>query len=132
MEMQDKTRRLYRNLACCGGIPEQASESFREFTLAEYTNALAAPEFRAWFDSYVASFNTFFDGVLLGDLFDLRRVIQGMSPDDDGYSRVWAQYIKLIDRTAPVVDRMRKYANAHSDGPELGDRLTLVDETPQA
>jgi hypothetical protein len=126
----DKT--LYRNLASCGGIPEIAADSFKEFTLAQYTDVAKSEEFRKWFDSYIADFNSFFDGVLIGDLFYLRKKLYEMSVEADQYSRVWSQYIKLIDRTAPIVDRMKKYAAQNADGPATGDKITLVDETPQA
>lgn len=134
--MDEKQRRLYRNLSLYGGIPEMAAKSFREFTFDEYLKAALSEEFKVWYKEEIGRFYSLFDGVLIGDLFREREAMENMKPktpeEHSAYARRMSQYVKLIDRTAPIVERMRISVQGSGGGPAIEDKLTLVDGTPQA
>lgn len=134
-----ENRKTWANLVFMGCLPEMAAQKFPIEGKAEaeavevYRLIKENPAFVEWRDKFVKTFTDFLDGFLLGRIFKISDEIDHMNPiDHPNYARVHAEMIKLLDRTAPIVERMKQSVGGQIYGPSVSDKLTLVDGTPQA
>lgn len=129
------SRAAWLSLLFCGGSCELAVEKYpydgikeggNLLNIEDYREIKASPEFEAWRKEFVSTFTDYLDGFLLGRMFKLCEELDKMDPKiHQNYARVNAEFIKLLDRTAPMIERMRKLHDS-SEGDLTGHKIDLT------
>jgi hypothetical protein len=128
--MEHKQKQIWIELLQCGGIPEIAAQKFNH-KLEDYQVAKSNPDFSEWAKEFAKSFTDYFEGFLIGRVFHLAKELDRMDArEHPNYARVHAEFVKLLDRTAPLFEKMKAFGKQGSGYPPTDVEIELVNEAP--
>ena len=100
-------RDRYLALLRGGGLPDAAFELNRKYSIEEYEKTAQEPAYKRFATDYIETFMAGIEGMLVGRLHQANAALSSLNPDDTNYPRIMQRWLDLLDRTQPLIAKMK-------------------------